>query len=344
MGVELASMGRISDLKPTDEVVQFSEPARQRVLEGDRPRRQGDRRVPARRPRPRRRPRCELFQAGAPVPDRRLELFFTANSDEEGSVARGPAGLAPDLRLQRRQQGHDRARRSRPGSVPFPRSARRRGPAPAAAVCKKLVKGLIEAVAGGVKADPSEVVVRPGRADGQADARRRGEGARPQERVGGAARTRHRRGREEQERASRRCSRASGAREYIDERDARFVNDRVHANIQKDGTFSVIPRIYGGVTSADDLIQIGEVAKKYDVPMVKVTGGQRIDLLGIKKEDLPERVGRPRDAERLRLHEGVPHREDVRRQRVLPVRHERLAPASASPSRSGSRGSSSRRR
>jgi nitrite reductase (NADH) large subunit len=75
--------------------------------------------------------------------------------------------------------------------------------------------------------------------------------------------------------------------EYEDERDARFINDRVHANIQKDRTFSVIPRIYGGVTSADDLIRIGEVAKKYDVPMVKITGGQRIDLLGIRKEDLP---------------------------------------------------------
>ena len=75
--------------------------------------------------------------------------------------------------------------------------------------------------------------------------------------------------------------------EYEDERDARYINDRVHANIQKDRTFSVIPRIYGGVTTADDLIRIGEVARKYDVPMVKFTGGQRIDLLGIKKEDLP---------------------------------------------------------
>ncbi len=75
--------------------------------------------------------------------------------------------------------------------------------------------------------------------------------------------------------------------EYQDERDARFINDRVHANIQKDKTFSVIPRIYGGVTTADDLIRIGKVAKKYDVPMVKFTGGQRIDLLGITKENLP---------------------------------------------------------
>ncbi len=75
--------------------------------------------------------------------------------------------------------------------------------------------------------------------------------------------------------------------DYEDERDARFINDRVHANIQKDRTFSVIPRIAGGVTSADELIKIGTVAKKYNVPMVKITGGQRIDLLGIPKEQLP---------------------------------------------------------
>lgn len=76
--------------------------------------------------------------------------------------------------------------------------------------------------------------------------------------------------------------------EYEDERDARYINDRVHANIQKDRTFSVIPRIYGGVTSADQLRRIADVADKYDVPMVKITGGQRIDLLGIKKDDLPQ--------------------------------------------------------
>jgi len=75
--------------------------------------------------------------------------------------------------------------------------------------------------------------------------------------------------------------------EYEDERDARFINDRVHANIQKNGTFSVVPRIYAGVTTADELMRIAEVAVKYQVPLVKLTGGQRIDLLGIKKEDLP---------------------------------------------------------
>jgi len=75
--------------------------------------------------------------------------------------------------------------------------------------------------------------------------------------------------------------------EYQDERDARFINDRVHANIQKDGTFSVIPQIPGGITSAAQLRRIADVAEKYQVSLVKITGGQRIDLLGVRKEDLP---------------------------------------------------------
>ncbi|HKH94606.1 MAG TPA: (2Fe-2S)-binding protein, partial [Gemmatimonadaceae bacterium] len=77
-------------------------------------------------------------------------------------------------------------------------------------------------------------------------------------------------------------------KDYDDERDARFINDRVHANVQKDGTFSVIPRIFGGVTTAAELRRIADVAQKYAVPMVKLTGGQRIDLVGVKKEQLPE--------------------------------------------------------
>ena len=75
--------------------------------------------------------------------------------------------------------------------------------------------------------------------------------------------------------------------EYVEEKDARFINDRVNANIQKDGTFSVVPQMRGGVTTPDQLRRIADVADKYAVPMVKLTGGQRIDLLGIKKEDLP---------------------------------------------------------
>ena len=73
-----------------------------------------------------------------------------------------------------------------------------------------------------------------------------------------------------------------------DDREGRFINDRVHANIQKDGTFSVVPQMRGGVTTPEQLRRIADVAEKYAVPMVKLTGGQRIDLLGIKKEDLPK--------------------------------------------------------
>jgi nitrite reductase (NADH) large subunit len=76
--------------------------------------------------------------------------------------------------------------------------------------------------------------------------------------------------------------------EYVDERDARFINDRVHANIQRDGTFSVVPQMKGGVTTPDQLRRIAEVAEKHAVPMVKLTGGQRIDLLGVPKESLPK--------------------------------------------------------
>jgi nitrite reductase [NAD(P)H] large subunit len=76
--------------------------------------------------------------------------------------------------------------------------------------------------------------------------------------------------------------------DHVEDRSARFINDRVHANIQKDGTFSVIPRMRGGVTSASELRRIADVAEKYNVPMIKVTGSQRLDLLGVKKEDLPK--------------------------------------------------------
>jgi nitrite reductase (NADH) large subunit len=76
--------------------------------------------------------------------------------------------------------------------------------------------------------------------------------------------------------------------EHQEDRSARFINDRVHANIQRDGTFSVVPRIRGGVTSPAELRRIADVAEKYDVRMVKITGSQRIDLLGVAKADLPK--------------------------------------------------------
>lgn len=75
--------------------------------------------------------------------------------------------------------------------------------------------------------------------------------------------------------------------EAVDDYQSRYINERAHANIQKDGTYSVIPRIWGGVTSPSELRAIADVAEKYQVPSVKITGGQRIDLLGVKKDDLP---------------------------------------------------------
>lgn len=75
--------------------------------------------------------------------------------------------------------------------------------------------------------------------------------------------------------------------EYADDYQSRFINERVHANIQKDGTYSVVPRMWGGMTSSSELRAIADVVDKFEIPAVKVTGGQRIDMLGIKKEDLP---------------------------------------------------------
>ena len=75
--------------------------------------------------------------------------------------------------------------------------------------------------------------------------------------------------------------------EASDDYQSRYINERVHANIQKDGTYSVVPRMWGGLTKPDELRAIADVADKFAIPTVKVTGGQRIDLLGVKKEDLP---------------------------------------------------------
>ncbi|MNM88892.1 Nitrite reductase [NAD(P)H] [compost metagenome] len=75
---------------------------------------------------------------------------------------------------------------------------------------------------------------------------------------------------------------------HEDEKASRFVNERMNANIQKDGTYTVVPRMYGGVTTPEDLKKIADVSLKYDVKVVKVTGGQRLDLIGVKKEDLPK--------------------------------------------------------
>lgn len=285
MGVELASMGRIGDVKPTDEVVQFAEPSRQvywkaviregklnaACLLGDL--------GPAD-------DLMEMFQKGTPAPERRLELFFTAASEKkDSSLADLPDshqvcdcnGVSKGTVCDAIRAGHC--------TVPAVGKITRAGTG--CGSCKKLVKGLIEAVAGGLKADPSEAWYVPAvpldKPTLVAEAKNRG--------LKSVSAVLKELGTAEDEKSKAGLAsmlKSIWGREYIDERDARFVNDRVHANIQKDGTFSVIPRTYGGVTTADELIRIGEVAKKYNVPMVKYTGGQRIDLLGIKKDDLPK--------------------------------------------------------
>lgn len=75
--------------------------------------------------------------------------------------------------------------------------------------------------------------------------------------------------------------------EYEDDQKSRFVNERLHANIQKDGTYSVVPRMWGGITTPQELRAIADVVEKFDARMVKVTGGQRLDIFGVRKEDLP---------------------------------------------------------
>jgi nitrite reductase (NADH) large subunit len=284
MGVELASMGKVTDVLPTDEVVQFSEPARQVywkaiIREG---------RVNA---------ACmlgdlgpaddivRLFMSGEPAPARRLELFFSpVPAQKEVSLAELPDSQ-PICDCNGVNKGTVcaaiRAGKCTVGSVGKMTRA-----GTGCGSCKKLIKGLIEAVNGEIKADPAESWYVPAipldKPTLVAEIRKR--------KLKSVSAVLRELGTSEDEKSKMGLAsllKSLWNDEYIDERDARFINDRVHANIQKDGTFSVVPRIYGGVTSAEDLIRIGEVARKYRVKMVKITGGQRIDLLGVQKDDLP---------------------------------------------------------
>ncbi len=112
--------------------------------------------------------------------------------------------------------------------------------------------------------------------------------------------------------------------EYADDYQSRFINERVHANIQKDGTYSVVPRMWGGVTSSAELRAIADVVDKFEIPTVKVTGGQRIDMLGIRKEDLPAvwaDLGKAGFVSGPGLCQGAQDGEDLRRFRLVPLRH-----------------------
>ena len=284
LGVELVSMGRVSDVRDGDEVVQYVEPSRgvyKKIIVRD-----GT--VAA---------ACmlgetdtadslmRLFMADGPVPPRRADLLFGVL----GESAEASLADLPDTHQVCDCNGVSKgavcdAIRAGKCTVGAVGKATRAGTG--CGSCKKLVKGLIEAVAGAVKADPSEAWYVPAvpldKPTLVSEVRRRG-----LKRVSDVLRELGTGEDEKSKNGLASLLKSLWNDRYVDERDARFINDRVHANIQKDGTFSVVPRIYGGVTSADDLIRIGEVARKYDVPMVKFTGGQRIDLLGVKKDDLP---------------------------------------------------------
>lgn len=284
MGVDLVSLGRIHDMQTTDEIVQFSEPARQvywkAVIRNGRLHAAcllGDL-APADQLQ-------RLFHSGAEVPVRRLEIFFP------------PAASAPRVTLADlpdEQQICDCNGVSKGAIVAAIRAGKCTLPAIGKATragtgcgsCKKIIKGLIECYADTVTPDPSEDWYVPAvpmdKPTLVAEIRRRG--------LRSVSAVLRELGQGEDEKSKNGLAsllKSLWGSEYIDERDARFINDRVHANIQKDGTFSVVPRIYGGVTTPEELIRIGEVAKKFQVPMVKITGGQRIDLLGVRKEDLP---------------------------------------------------------
>ena len=286
MGVELASMGETRSAGPADEVVVYREPKRGiykkivvrdneiagAILLGE---------IDAAST------LMQMFMARSKVPARRADLIFGSPT----GVALLKAADLPDNAQICNCNGVSKGQIVDAIQTRGCQSVSRVGASTKAGLgcgsCKGLVAQLLEACLGEVGYDPSEHYYVPGvpleKSQLVAEIKRRGlksVSAVFQELAGG------------QEDPGSKVGLASLLKtlwpdDYADERDARFINDRVHANIQKDGTFSVVPRIYGGVTTPDELMRIAQTAIKYQVPMVKLTGGQRIDLLGVKKDDLP---------------------------------------------------------
>jgi nitrite reductase (NADH) large subunit len=286
MGVELASMGETRSSGPADEVVVYREPAHGiykkivvrdgeiagAILLGE---------IEAAGT------LMQMFMAGTKVPARRADLLFGSPT----GVALLQASDLPDNAQICNCNGVSKRQIVDAIQTMGCKSVSKVGATTKAGLgcgsCKGLVAQLLESCLGEVGYDPTEHYYVPGvpleKSQLVAEIKSRGlksVSAVFEELAGG------------REDPGSKVGLASLLKtlwpdEYDDERDARFINDRVHANIQKDGTFSVVPRIYGGVTTADELMRIAQVAVKYNVPMVKFTGGQRIDLLGIKKDDLP---------------------------------------------------------
>lgn len=287
MGVELASLGEVESNNPADEVVVYREPKRgtyQKLLVRDN-RLIGAILLGETGPFD---ALMRTYKQGEIVPEKRSELLFTAT--DVPSLVNVMA--LPDHAQICNCNGVSKLAICEAIRTKDCKSVTKIGACTKAGKgcgsCKGLIAQLLHAYADEIKDDPSEHYYVPGVTleKSQLIAEIKARGLRSVSAVFSALAG----GKED---ADSKVGLASLLRtiwsgDYDDERDARFINDRVHANIQRDGTFSVVPRIYGGVTSADELIRIGTVAKKYNVPMVKITGGQRIDLLGVKKEDIPK--------------------------------------------------------
>ncbi len=287
MGVELASMGETKPSLPDDEVVVYREPSRgvykklivrENKLAGAILLGETDTAGVL----------MQMYMGGTAVSSRRADLLFGSST---GAPVLSVFDL-PDHAQICNCNGVSKGAIKEAIMVGKCHSVSKVGGCTKAGLgcgsCKTLIAQLVEAYAGDVADDPSEHYYVPGvpleKSELVAEIRQRSlksVSAVFRELAGG------------KEDPSSKVGLASLLKtlwpgEYDDERDARFINDRVHANIQKDGTFSVVPRIYGGVTSAAELRRIADVAVKFNVPMVKFTGGQRLDLLGVKKEDLPQ--------------------------------------------------------
>ena len=249
MGVELASMGETKPADADDEVVVYREPAQRHLQEADRPRRPDRRRHPARRYRSRKHAHADVHRRNQGAGTPRGSALRLADRRVAAESLRS-SGQRADLQLQRRQQDSRSSTPSRSRAArAFRRSAPARRPAWAAARARAWSRSFSKPIVGEVGYDPTEHYYVPGvpleKSQLVAEIRNRGiksvsevfaqlaDGKEdPASKVGLAS-----------------LLKTLWPGEYEDERDARFINDRVHANIQKDGTFSVVPRIYGGVTT-----------------------------------------------------------------------------------------------
>lgn len=286
MGVQLVSMGDTSPTDPLDEVVSYVEPSRgvykkliirNNRLSGATLLGETDTAGVL----------TQMFLLGATLPERRADLLFGTST---GAPILSVFDL-PDHAQICHCHGVSKGQIREAIEFGKCRSVSQIGARTKAGTscggCKKLLEQFLEVYAGEVTEDPSEHWYVPSipMTKPELTAAIRAKGTKSVSAVFREFND----GRDEPAHKTALASllKTIWAGEYEDERDARFINDRVHANIQKDGTFSVVPRIWGGITSATELRRIADVAEKHQIPAIKLTSGQRIALAGIRKDQLP---------------------------------------------------------